>query len=113
MSGACWTDGTKYEIFDPIFQNSTTQAVVFYLSNTTSFSGTPINTNPGYSTGAIIWVRLGDDGTNRTWDISCDGYSWYQVGTEARTTNLTPTKAGIYVDCGPSMVRLVHYKETA
>lgn len=112
MAGACFSDGTKYEIFDQYFQNSLAQAVVFYLTNSTTFGGTPVNTNPGGAIGAMIWARLGDDGTNKTWDISCDGYTWYQVGSEAHATNMTPTQVGIYVNHGPAQVTLLHYKET-
>jgi hypothetical protein len=116
MTGACFSDGTKYEIFDPAFQQAYGNSVVFYLTNNTTFSSTPVNTNNANNLGfppTLFWVRIGDDGTNKTWDVSVDGYRWSQVGSEARATNFVATKAGIYVDCGPSYIRLISCKITA
>lgn len=115
MVGACFSDGTKYEIYDPAFQAVWGDHVVFYLSNNTTFSNTPVNNNQGNNLGQVsspIWVRLGDNGTLKTWDCSVDGYNWTAVGSESSATNFTATKAGIYVDCGPSYVRCISVKVT-
>lgn len=114
MCGACFSDGTKYEIFDPFFQDAQGSMVCFYLTNATSFGGTPINSSFGSTFGYpyVYWVRLGDDGTNKTWDISVDGFIWKNIGSEARTTNLTATKLGVYVNNGPSFIRLLSAKIT-
>lgn len=117
MSGACFSDGTKYEILDPLFQGTIGSVIVFYLTNSTSFGNTPINSSfDDRFVDRLFnmhWVRLGDDGTNKTWDVSIDGINWVNVGSEARATNLTATKVGLYVDYGPSYVRLLHCKITA
>jgi hypothetical protein len=41
------------------------------------------------------WFRYIDDGTNRMMAYSANGLDWTPVVTEARTTNLTPTRIGI------------------
>lgn len=37
-----------------------------------------------------VWVRLSDDGTNRTVDLSSDGVHWMNIHTVGRTDYLTP-----------------------
>lgn len=114
MAGPCFSDGTKYEIFDPFFQDAYGTMICFYLTNSTTFSSTPINSSNSLTFGSpyVFWCRLGDDGVNKTWDISVDGYIWRNIGSEASATNFTATKAGIYVDCGPSFIRLISLKIT-
>lgn len=114
MVGACFSDGTKYEIFSPFFQGQLARLVEFYCSTATVQNATPINLTTGpVFWGPMLWVRLGDDGANKTIDVSVDGFRWFQVGTEARTTNLTASKVGFYVNGGVQQIRLLHYKETA
>lgn len=115
MAGACFSDGTKYEIYDPSFQNSPTQHIVFYLNTATSFGGnTPVNNNIGNIVwaGGLWWVRIGDDGVHKTWEFSNDGYTWIAEGNETSATNFTATKVGFYIDNGIGNIRLVHLKVT-
>lgn len=115
MIGACWSDGTKYEIFSPMFEGTWNKRhVEFFCTNTTTFgSSTPIDLASPLFAGPVAWVRLGDDGTNRTIDVSVDGFRWFQLGSQGRTVSLTATKVGFYVSGGPQQIRLLHYKETA
>lgn len=113
MTGACFSDGTQYEIFDQYFQNSINQQVVFYLTSSTGFGGTIVNTAIGSSIGFMVWARLGDDGVHKTWDVSADGYNWLQAGSELSAGSFVATKVGFYVNCGPAQIRLLHCKITA
>lgn len=114
MSGPCLSDGTKFTIYTSMFQGTRDRCVEFYCTNFTTWGGT-IPINAGFtSVGTMVWMRLGDDGTtNRTVDLSCDGYTWYQISSESRTAGLTASQVGIYVNGGPQGIRLFHYKETA
>lgn len=114
MAGPCVSDGTKFAIYTSHFQAAAVQHVEFYASNATTYGGfTPINPGILFAWGPVIFVRLGDDGTNRTYDVSCDGFTWLQVGTEVRTANVTASKVGFYVNGGKQHIRCIHYKETA
>lgn len=115
MAGPMFSNGTGFEIADPRFQSTVNQFVVFYLTATNVFSGsTPVNNTTFYQLGGpLIWCRIGDNGTLKTWDISADGYMWTQIGSESHATNLTPTQVGFYTNYGISNLRLLHYKETA
>jgi hypothetical protein len=77
-------------------------------SNSTTFSD---NKGTGYivQTGPLIWTRLYDDRTtNRTFYISPNGYAWYQIYQEPRTTLFTPGEAILAVQPFSSSV-IVHW----
>ncbi len=64
-------------------------------------------------TGPLIWVRMYDDRTtNRTFYVSSNGYVWFQVYQEARTTNFTPAKAILASspNAGVQIIHWVHFK---
>jgi hypothetical protein len=46
----------------------------------------------------LLWLRIADDGTNRTCYFSFDGYHWQQIHTIGRTDWLTPTYIGFGVN---------------
>lgn len=115
QAGVIFSDGTKYELFDTFFQAALGNMVCFYLSNSTTYGGsTPVNINVGSTYGYpfINWVRIGDNGTNKTWDISVDGFYWINVGSETSSTNFTATKVGVAINSGPSFLRLLSCKIT-
>lgn len=117
----CFSDGTKYEIalfpFVDFTQNN--DLVVFYNTNNTTNSSTPLNDVTNFVMPAcypgFIFVRLGDDGTtNKTFDIGPTPTGpWQTLLTQGRTTNLTPSKVGIYINGGPTQVTLFHLATTA
>jgi len=45
----------------------------------------------------MIWLRITDNGTNRIYYYSVDGYNWITLYTIARTTFLTPDRIGYFV----------------
>lgn len=45
-----------------------------------------------------IWLRVYDDLTNRHIYLSKDGFDWQEIYTEARTSYITPTQAGVFIN---------------
>lgn len=83
--------------------------VIFFnnYTNVTTFNSsiTPANGFTGFQVGFAanpIFIRVGDDNTNWTWDVSFDGINFVNMMTEARNTFLTATQLVICVDCGGS-----------
>jgi len=48
----------------------------------------------------LLWLRIGDDGTtNRTYEMSADGFNWVVCKVESRTNNMTADSVGFYGNC--------------
>lgn len=66
---------------------------VWASSTSLSSTGTAIGiTTP---VGGLIWLRLSDDGTNRTFYSSVNGQDWLPIIVEANTADITPTEIGL------------------
>lgn len=63
----------------------------------------------------LYWLRIGDNGTNRTTSISADGQNWTQLHSVGRTDHLTADEIGLVVDANNAsfgtIVNFLHYKE--
>lgn len=64
---------------------------------------TTVNTSPAsgffnYSGQAHIWMRIKNDGTNRTWQSSVNGIDWYVLFTEGHSTFITESQVFFYLD---------------
>lgn len=95
------------------------------FSGTFSIYGFKFNDATTYSGGfyfdyrlvphGLYWLRIGDDGSNRTIAISADGNDWLTVHTVGRTDFLTADEIGLVVDANNanfgSSIFFVHYKE--
>jgi hypothetical protein len=68
----------------------------------TSYSGTYLSR--GYSPGALLWLRIADNGTNRICSVSGDGVHWRVFHTIGRTDFLTATEVGFFLDVTDSGV---------
>lgn len=66
------------------------------FNNTTTYS-TSYGSWPYNRFGATMpkWFRYTDDNTNVTWAASVNGIDWETMGTESRTSFLTPTRIGV------------------
>lgn len=103
-----------------VFENANENYVAFYLSSPTAFGGaTPVNVSniPTWasspSSPASICYRIGDDGTNRTYDISVDGrISWINMGSDSRTSNMTANQVGLMINGPTQEVWFLDYEET-
>jgi hypothetical protein len=47
----------------------------------------------------MVWMRIADDGTTRTYYVSNDGQNWNPIFTVGHTDFITPTVFGIGVNC--------------
>jgi hypothetical protein len=87
-----------------------------YTGPSAGYSATPAAT-PLLFTGGLVWQRIGDNGTNRTYDVSFDGVNWSNLYTVTRTTFLTADEVGFYLNNAnggfalPASVSLVSWKE--
>ncbi len=96
-------------------QSSDGKAVTFSIengvTNTGSFySSQKLNTSLGYSSSyfdnksygldrGTVWLRIADDGTNRSCWISADGQKFLQVGAnQTRTDYLTADQVGFFIN---------------
>lgn len=67
-----------------------------WTSSTSSSSlGTPTVIGP---TQNVFWLRLVDDNTNRKFLISVDGVNFVQILSETRSTFITATQGGFFLD---------------
>lgn len=64
-------------------------------TNATTFSATVLQT--ASPTRQVTWLRIADDGANRVFSYSFDGYSFVTFTTVARTTFLTADQVGFFV----------------
>lgn len=97
------------------FQATIGQFVAFYASSPTAFGGTtPVNVNSVQPMGPYTCLRIGDDGAaNRTYDVSANGgATWYQLGSDSRTSNMTADQVGFFIDGGVQEAHFLHYSET-
>lgn len=65
------------------------------------------------------WLRIGDNGTNRTYEVSCDGSHWTKIFSDVpRTTALTANQIGFAVNSANNAtpnkdvnLTILHWKE--
>ena len=93
------SDGTKFISWG--HKCPTSQVEVDNWSNATSFSSNSFtNSFSNFVTGAWLYFRLQDTGTNLVYSISFDGINYQQVFSAARGAFLAtgPTRIGIFAD---------------
>jgi hypothetical protein len=106
FSGVCFSESSSGKLICLYLGNGSNYAInVARWTNTTTFSANSLfgpNGLTGLSgSGAPIAFRLGDTGTNLTYEISGDnGGSWITLFTEARGSFFTtaPDRVGIAID---------------
>lgn len=86
--GLYWSDGTKYLRNSVVAQGGTSplQFILQSWTNTTTFSANILTYTP-IQCGNTYFMRIGDDGTNYTFDISADGVNWLQLNTGLKSTS--------------------------
>jgi len=107
--GLCWRQSStgNMQVFGIVDDNGPT----FYWRNESANNS---GSSPTYTTGTDIitvtsqsayftqagngiWLRISDDGTNRSVSYSVDGLNFIQLGSQARTTTITPDQWGVFV----------------
>jgi len=64
----------------------------------TAFSSNDASVSMGIASNDFNWMQLEDNGTNRIFRVGIDGFNWIQIFSTGRTTHLTPTHVGLYLD---------------
>jgi hypothetical protein len=63
----------------------------------------------------VIWMRIADTGTSRSYQMSPDGLNFFTIASEASGTFLSPNRVGVSVNPNntsvPSLMTLVSWKE--
>jgi len=93
--------------FDQRF-NSTTTNVPYLASNkytnATTFNAaytlSPLNPLAELFRSGLMWLRIQDDNTNRIFQASANGFSWFTLLSALRTDFITPNQIGYYVESG-------------
>lgn len=102
--GLLWRDSASGKLIqagvvgtdDPAVAGGTQlRAGTFKLTNPTTFSATYTDVGPVAE--PLIWLRIADDGTNRTFSISGDGVDFVQIHSVARTDFLTADQVGFFL----------------
>ena len=101
-------------------RTSTHKAAIFKWTNPTTFSSSPFEDNVGMNGPFMQWLRLTDDGTNRKFYTSNDGFNFSLHFSESRTTHMTADEVGIYLNAPSggnvanrlSSIQFFHYLET-
>jgi len=80
-------------------------------------SATPMNIGPAFlpeSWPPLMYVRIGDDGTNKTIDVGpAPAGPWTNLLSQASATNLSVSKLGPYVNGGFCTIEVFHVAVTA
>jgi hypothetical protein len=112
-SNLCLRDSVsgKQINFGPIYVGFDQQLYVTQMSGPTSFSSHQLQTNFGLLA-PMVFLRISDDGTTRSYSIGVDGVTFDVVRTEATGTWLTPDQVAWGVDVpsgGPFASTLIHW----
>lgn len=96
--GLCLYDSVSGKIIEiEIFRGSVTASTIIRIlewTNTTSPGTALFSSNPLIAGTNMLWLRVADTGTTRTWSHSYNGQLWIQDLSHASGTWLTPTAFG-------------------
>jgi len=118
--GICWRESSSGKLLTygwgtsnyPLIFNCAqwTDPSTLSAGGVITFSAPPI---------APYWMRVGDDGTYRTVEISSDGFAWVPVQPpQARTVFCTANQVGVFVNNWktsygiPRVVSVLHWRES-
>lgn len=118
INGGLWTDGTKVLLVGLDNSNNPYNQYIGFFN--------PVALSGGYTGFSAVlgatqfenkaplqWLRLGDNGTNRTVDIGPTPYNWMNIYTQGNTVGLTPTKIGFGINGGPCIMHIHSVQVTA
>lgn len=93
-TGLIITDGTKVIGIGRGYDGGP-ELMLVQWSTFNTFNALVLNSVFTLSTVPVLWFKITNDGTHRTYYVSIDGVNWAQVYQEAYTTFLTETSAGV------------------
>jgi len=104
----------KFVVCEVSINSANLVHAVVYFSAPSNDSAYPlISANGGTTGGAMIWLKVTDDGTNLVFSSSPDGQSWTQVWSASRTAWLAtgPNQVGFGIQPPhPSGALVVHFQ---
>lgn len=102
---------SKIIVFGPIYTTSDHQLFVTQMNSPTSFNSHALQSNFGILA-PMLFLRINDDGTTRSYQVSADNVTYSTVYSEATGTWITPDQVGWGVDApsgGPFVSTLIHW----
>ena len=117
--GVCWRESGSGKLLTYGWGSNNYPLYFLYAqwTNPTTISGGVFSY--GTPPQAPYWVRFGDDGTNRTVDVSSDGFNWVPVQTpQGRTVFCTADQVGIFANSWKTsqgiqrVVSVLHWRES-
>lgn len=78
------------------------------FTNATTFSASPAGVSKSNKV-IYSWLRITDDGANRIYEVSFDGWNWNTIYTVARTTFLTADQVGFHVENNSTFLTATSY----
>jgi hypothetical protein len=99
VAGIIVSDGTKYESFYPGASNNLLRLFADTYTTTSSVGSVNILNITFGGNMAMYGLRMADDGTNRTFQISSNGRDWSTVLSRASAVFLTATQIGLSFLC--------------
>lgn len=120
IAGYYFYDGTKLMGVECLAQVTSQFSLrVQKITNVTTAGATPFTTSTAFIGGIEyggIWIRLGNNGTNLTFDWALERGDWQNLFTEAVGTFITPTQYGVGGICttgtAPNGVRIQFLADT-
>lgn len=91
------SDGAKLHAISVVHNTNVVSTEVRNYTSATAV-GTAVRAIFNSRDMGLWWMRLEDDGTNRKYHISIDGFTWSQLASHGRTTDITPDQIGFFVD---------------
>lgn len=98
FSGALWMDSASGKL-DAYGPTTNIGQWIYRIKYNTATSFNALGLNNAFSVGVgRVFLRLADNGTNRTMSFSMDGYNYIQTATFVRTDFLTPDRIGVFTE---------------
>lgn len=95
--GIAISDGTAYRVFDAYLSGGQNNTRVLAFTTAGSDGTAPVTIGRTHT--SILWLRLTNDGTTRTFLTSPNGKDFAPIYTEAAGLGLTETQVGFYTSC--------------
>lgn len=102
LGGIAISDGTGKLVVFGMGSNAGSTLLSYYHASPTG-GGSLRGTAYAFG-GGELWLRAADDNTNRILSYSVDGINWTQYSSTARTTDLTASEVGIFMNSANSAV---------
>lgn len=101
-AGVCFRESGTGELKTFGFQQDGPFLVIRHMTSPTA-RGVAHRFFSNHHLSPLAFLRIGDDGANRTYATSPDGQNWSTFYSEGRTTDMTADQVGFYVGGGATL----------